>query len=386
MFQIEYINNSKLFDSCIKYLSSVNSFAFDLEFDHYRFSYGFNLCLIQIATDKRCFVIDPISKINLNPLFDLFENEKILKIVHSSGEDLRLLNQMNCYPKNLFDTDIVTKFLNYDLTSLSAMLKLKLNVDIDKRFQKSNWNIRPLLKEQINYAANDVIYLFRLKEILEKEAKEKQVFDFIQEEFEMLNHTTYKEVLKENFLKGDDIEYLSEYNSFLLNELLRFQDSIAKKLNKPPHQLIEYNVMKDLVLDKIKLENWLSLKGIIWRLKTEEFKIELENKIKELKIIAKEKNLSKKKPKKLFPTKEKKIEGKKLREEFDIIKENKFIPIKNEIANLYGVNCSKYILSDKNIDRIIKRSLKIHEIKPHYKEKLLKEISKKLKIDLSSYL
>ncbi|MFN4152481.1 MAG: ribonuclease D, partial [Candidatus Sericytochromatia bacterium] len=122
MFQIEYINNNKLLDSCIKYLSSVNSFAFDLEFDHYRFSYGFNLCLIQIATDKRCFVIDPISKIDLNPLFDLFEDEKILKIVHSSGEDLRLLNQMNCYPKNLFDTDIVTKFLNYDLTSLSAML------------------------------------------------------------------------------------------------------------------------------------------------------------------------------------------------------------------------------------------------------------------------
>lgn len=385
MFPIEYINNNKKFDNCIKELSKVNQFSFDLEFDHYRYSYGFNLCLIQVSIKDKCFIIDPLSKIELRPLFDLFEDEKILKIVHSSGEDLKLLNLLKCYPKNLFDTDIITKLLNYGQVSLSSLLKMKLDIDLNKKFQKSNWNKRPLLKEQLIYASNDVVYLFKLKDILEKEAKEKKVFDFALEEFNMLDHIVHEEENRDFLLKKEDADHLSDYNQFIFNELLKYQDSLAKKLNKPLHHLIEYNVLKDLVLGKIDLDNWEKTKGIIWRFKTEDFKNDLENKIKELVKIANKNNLSKKVKKKPILSKEKKLEKIKLRQENEKNKSEKFIPIKKEISNIYGENASKYILSERIIDKIIKKTYKISDIPQNYKKELIKSLSKKLNIDLSNY-
>ena len=152
-FSIEYIDTVDKLKTCVQYLQTVNTIAFDLEFDKNSFVYGFNLCLVQIATDKRCFVIDPLKLGNkvLVTVFDLFENPKIIKILHSGSEDLRLLQLLGCRLKNLFDTDIAVKILNYEKISLGNVIKAKFDIDLDKSLQKNMEKYREILDTTINH-------------------------------------------------------------------------------------------------------------------------------------------------------------------------------------------------------------------------------------------
>ena len=131
---IEYVENIEQLKNCTTYLQTLNIIAFDLEFDKNSYLYGFNLCLIQIASEKRCFVIDPLKFSNkqLKAVYDVFENPTILKILHSGGEDLRLLQTLGCKLQNLFDTDIAVKLLNYEKISLGNVIKAKFDITLDK--------------------------------------------------------------------------------------------------------------------------------------------------------------------------------------------------------------------------------------------------------------
>ena len=107
-YNIVYIDTETKLKECVQELNACSVIGFDLEFDNNYFKYGFNICLIQIATEKTCFIIDPIAlkTKQLKPIFEVFENPKIVKVAHSSGEDLRLLQSLGChlrvqYPMNI---------------------------------------------------------------------------------------------------------------------------------------------------------------------------------------------------------------------------------------------------------------------------------------------
>ncbi|HSR37930.1 MAG TPA: hypothetical protein VLL95_03370, partial [Phnomibacter sp.] len=89
-----YIADAAELQHCVDILRQSTVFAFDLEFDRDRYTYGFDLCLMQVATPEVCFLIDPLSKINLQPLFEVFTLPAIRKLVHCPGEDLRLLHSL----------------------------------------------------------------------------------------------------------------------------------------------------------------------------------------------------------------------------------------------------------------------------------------------------
>lgn len=383
---IEYIDNQAALKQCVDELKNVSEFAFDLEFDRDRYRYGFNLCLIQIATSTKCFVIDPIAKVNLNELFRVFEDEKILKVVHCPGEDLRLLHSINCFPKNVFDTEISAKLLDYPLTSLLAILETKLKIKIDKGQQKSNWNMRPLTEEQIFYAANDVIYLLELKNQLEQEAIEKGLIDFLQEEFEFLSTTIYTLEEKENYLKRDDLTYLSPYHQFKLNELFEFRDSLAKKFDRPAYQIIDEQILRGFTFDEIDIEEWEYLRGLIWKVKTNKYKNELIKKLEEINRIADKENLSKELPVNRVLSDEEISEIRKANKELDNIRAKKFIPIQKEITKLYGINTSKYILGEGVITDLLKKKISFGQIKREYKKQIIKSIADKLNINLDQYM
>ena len=56
------------------------------------------LCLVQVASPKGYYLIDPLAISDLGLLLQLLENENILKITHAGENDYRLLN-------NLFGTN-----------------------------------------------------------------------------------------------------------------------------------------------------------------------------------------------------------------------------------------------------------------------------------------
>ena len=133
------------------------------------------LSLIQIC-DKNgnVFIIQPDKKSYKAPnLVSLLENEKILKIGHFLRFDKNALEFfLKCKIKNIFDTKIASKIVRTytDSHGLKNLVQEFCNKSLDKRQGSSDWNkdINDLSDKQLEYAANDVIYLHKIKSELEK--------------------------------------------------------------------------------------------------------------------------------------------------------------------------------------------------------------------------
>jgi ribonuclease D len=74
--------------------------------------------------------------------------------------------------ENIFDTKIASKIVRTytDAHGLKNLVQEFCNKSLDKRQGSSDWNkdINDLSDKQLEYAANDVIYLHKIKSELEK--------------------------------------------------------------------------------------------------------------------------------------------------------------------------------------------------------------------------
>ena len=152
-----------------------NSIAIDTEATGLQIPERDKLSLIQICNEKgEVFIIQP-NKLNYNApnLVSVLENEKILKIGHFLRFDKSALEYfLKCKVKNIFDTKIASKIVRTytDSHGLKNLVQEFCNKSLDKRQGSSDWNkdISELSDKQLEYAANDVIYLHKIKNELEK--------------------------------------------------------------------------------------------------------------------------------------------------------------------------------------------------------------------------
>jgi len=132
-------------------------------------------------------------KYNAPHLKSLLENEKIKKIFHFGRADLGFLKQhLSINVRNIFDTKIASKICrkftsNHGLKDLSKDL---IGVKLDKEMQTSDWGKEEYTKEQIQYAANDVLYLHKIKGELEKILKRENKNEIAEECFKFLETRT----------------------------------------------------------------------------------------------------------------------------------------------------------------------------------------------------
>ena len=133
------------------------------------------LSLIQICDENsNVYIIQPNKKNYKAPnLVSVLENENILKIGHFLRFDKNALEYfLKCKIKNIFDTKIASKIVRTytDAHGLKNLVQEFCNKSIDKRYGSSDWNkdLNELSDKQLEYAANDVIYLHKIKSELEK--------------------------------------------------------------------------------------------------------------------------------------------------------------------------------------------------------------------------
>ena len=159
-----------------------DSIAIDTEATGLQIPERDKLSLIQICDEKgNVFIIQPDKKSFKAPnLVSVLENEKILKIGHFLRFDKNALEFfLKCKIKNIFDTKIASKIVRTytDSHGLKNLVQEFCNKSLDKRQGSSDWNkdINELSEKQLEYAANDVIYLhkihFELNKILEREKR-----------------------------------------------------------------------------------------------------------------------------------------------------------------------------------------------------------------------
>ena len=131
------------------------------------------LCLIQIFDGKTdCHMVQFENLNTESPnLIKLLNDENIQKIFHYARFDMAALKHaLKIDVKNVYCTKIASKIARTYTNNhgLKDLCKELLSVEISKKQQSSDWGNSNLSKEQIAYAANDVIYLHQIKNKLDE--------------------------------------------------------------------------------------------------------------------------------------------------------------------------------------------------------------------------
>ena len=133
------------------------------------------LSLIQICDENdNVFIIQPNKNNYKTPnLISVLENENILKIGHFLRFDKNALDFfLKCKMNPIFCTKLASRLCRTYTSEhgLKNLVQEFCNKKIDKKYGSSDWNkdIDELSDKQLEYAANDVIYLHKIKSELEK--------------------------------------------------------------------------------------------------------------------------------------------------------------------------------------------------------------------------
>jgi len=130
------------------------------------------LCLIQISTGNSDAHIIQFDRENYKApnLARILNDSKITKIFHYGRADLAHIKYyLKIDTNNILDTKIASKLARSysDNHSLKTLIKEFLNIDISKQYQSSDFGGQ-LTPSQLKYCANDVIYLHKIHEELNK--------------------------------------------------------------------------------------------------------------------------------------------------------------------------------------------------------------------------
>jgi len=168
-----FVNTPAKLAKAEKSIRSAPVIALDTEYDSFRY-FRDKLCLLQVQTGERTWLIDPLAVLDLSFLGDVLIDPDVLKIFHAGDNDIRILKRDYAFAfRNIFDTHRAASLLGFRQLALSTLLETHLGVTLEKKMQRSRWDIRPLSEEQLDYAALDTAHLPDLYRKLDAELHEK---------------------------------------------------------------------------------------------------------------------------------------------------------------------------------------------------------------------
>ena len=131
------------------------------------------LCLIQLSSGDGNAHLVKFEQQNYNApnLVKLLENSDITKIFHYARFDVAVINKyLQAQIDSIYCTKIASKLVRTytDKHGLKDLCKELLLLDLSKQQQSSDWGAKDLTEEQKIYAASDVLYLHKIKEILDQ--------------------------------------------------------------------------------------------------------------------------------------------------------------------------------------------------------------------------
>ena len=149
------------------------------------------LCVVQLSSgDGHAHLVQvAIGQTSAPNLERLLKDPKVLKLFHFGRFDIAAMyNAFGALAAPVYCTKIASKLIRTytDRHGLKNLLSELLGIDISKYQQSSDWGAKKLTQAQIDYAASDVLYLHRLREVLNKRLDREGRTDLAQASFDFL--------------------------------------------------------------------------------------------------------------------------------------------------------------------------------------------------------
>ena len=252
MGQIELVETESRLAEVVARVSKAAPVAVDLESNGF-FRYHERVCLVQLSSADTAFLVDPLAMDNLRPLGALLGDPSVEKVFHAADYDIRSLDRdWGFRVSSLFDTGIAAAFVGSSQLGLKAALEEQLGVVLPKqrKLQLSDWTKRPLSREALKYAADDVLHLPRLRAVLSARLEKLSRLEWVKEEFERLQNVRHTLPDRESaFFSIKGSRDLDGRGLAVLRSLFRFREREARRLDRPP-----FKVMQDSALVRLSSE------------------------------------------------------------------------------------------------------------------------------------
>jgi len=262
----DLIESSSKMENLLERLNDEKIIAVDTEFFR-ETTYYPQLALVQIATASIVACIDPLAFDAKPALKKLLLDDDITKIFHSCSQDLEVLfYYLGQIPRSIYDTQIANALLSeHHQIGYASLVENELGMLLDKSQTRTNWLHRPLTEKQIQYAGDDVFYLYQLHSLLDKKlhsAGRKTWFD--EESSKLLNN-------ENNFMIASDKLWrrvkgatrLNKNKLAIVQSIAVWREQLAQQKDKTRRKILSDDIIIQLANDPP--ENISALNSYIYR-------------------------------------------------------------------------------------------------------------------------
>jgi ribonuclease D len=217
--------------------------------------YRERVCLIQISSRTRDWVVDPLST-DPRPLGPVLATASAL-VLHGADYDVRCLKREYGFTlPGLFDTMVAARRLGRAGLGLSALVEQHFGVRLAKDYQRSDWGRRPLTAEQVSYAALDTHFLLPLHDLLVRELNDRRMVDDAWQESARVAAVEPRPKVfdPEGWRRVKGARDLDAAGRAILRALWIAREDRASALDRPPFKVMPEQTMLEVARRKPRSE------------------------------------------------------------------------------------------------------------------------------------
>jgi len=265
MTAIQYINTPEQLAKLCEQIKKESWLALDTEFLREKTYYP-KFCLLQIATPEWVACVDPIALPKLDDLFEAIYNPAIVKVFHSCRQDLEIFYQLTGkLPTPIFDTQVAAPLLGFqDNPGYAMLVSSLLSINLNKAHTRADWSKRPLIEAEIEYAADDVIYLCQIYQLMVQKLTELGRIDWLKHDFaELENPALYTVAPDKAWFKIKGKNKLTGKQLSIIQTLAQWREKTAQSEDRPKSWLLRDELLFDLAkLQPETVQELANVRGI----------------------------------------------------------------------------------------------------------------------------
>lgn len=215
------------------------------------------LCLVQVIAEggesgDLLAVIDPQPIGDLTPFWEALADGPHVTIAHAAREEINFCTAaIGRPPANLFDTQIAAAFCSPEYpAAYSSVVQRLLGERPNKGEQRTDWRRRPLTDAQIEYALEDVRYLFPLHDRIMERVRKLGRETWLADETDAFVAEVIDARTRERWRKVSGSGGLPVRSLAIVRELWRWRQAEAERRDLPPKRVLRDDLIVELAKKK----------------------------------------------------------------------------------------------------------------------------------------
>lgn len=214
-----------------------------------------DLCMVQVASDDEAVLIDPLADgIDLTPLHDLMADISVIKVFHAARQDVEIFFKLSGkVPEPMFDSQVAAMVCGFgDSIAYDQLVKRITGGHIDKSLRFTNWALRPLSEQQLEYALADVTHLRDVYKHLTAKLEDENRTHWVTEEMAVLTAPETYDLAPEDAWRRLKLRIKKPIEFAILKNLAEWREQEARGKNKPRNRIIKDDAIYEIAQSQPK--------------------------------------------------------------------------------------------------------------------------------------